>query len=361
MAPADLGGAGEERQESSPSQGSLGIDVGHTGAPGVPLLRRGGVRTIHKAILNRVWPLGRQKPRPPPSDGFWLDDDQVVTCASVLLFGVLTEEAAAAVWVTHHTYLATDLQLLGQGEEVSEELQELRLWLRQTPHLVAYVVTQVWGAHWVCLAVDAASADRPVEVAVYDSKQEVCTADVRDSAHTAARAVFEMKYPDREFPGAAPYVMHVPLEDRQDPRHADCGFHVALFIAEDATRRRQSEADRRGRREAQLAPLHNCARSARLLRRWMQTHADLFFRPHSSSAGSALDRERCRAAFKELQHWAPGSGGAALAGEDLVFGPEDQVDDRLCECRPSVTCVAVPVAVAALLLLILFFALHGRR
>lgn len=356
MAPPEQTSIDEELHEAGPSQASLGIDTCQTGTPAVPLLRRSGVRTLHKAILNRVWPLGRRQPRPPPSDSFWLDDDQVVTCASVLLYGALSEEASACVWVTHFTYLVTDLQLLGQGDESSEELQELRLWLRQTPRLVAYVVTQVWGAHWVCLAVDAPTPDRFVEVAVYDSKQEVRVDDVTDNVCTAARVVFEMKYPEHVFPGAVPRLIHVPLEDRQDPQHADCGFHVALFIAEDATRRRKLEVHCRVQKEAQLEPLHNCAWSAWTLRRWMQTHADFFCRPHSSSFAGALDREKCRAAFQELQQSAHHTSNTPA--QPYVQCEADEAHDQPCNCPQLASRIMAIAGLVLLVVLIIFLAMR---
>jgi hypothetical protein len=243
----------------------------------------------------------------PPIDGGSLDDEQVVTCANVLLYAALSPPAAQGLWVTD----LQDLHTKMQGVIEASALEDLRSWLRQQNVLV-YVVACVnrygriqtqGGGHWICYAIDTPSPPRRCTVTVYDPHGEehvnlddLSEGTVAMAGTQAAHFISSLKYESSSVPRVDLVAMRVNTRDLQNDYSADCGFHCALFILKDAVGR-SKRRDVALRRE--LARLRTCATSARELRGWLVKHASGFNQP-CRSFGTPPDRKRATAALRDL-------------------------------------------------------------
>jgi len=242
--------------------------------------------TFEMAQPYRVGPLGEQSASF-PGDGM-LTDEQVVTCASVLLYATFGESSSSLnAWVTDLLHLRV---LMASG--CPEDLQS---WLRRR-NVTVYVVActghcgfvDEGGGHWICFAISS-NSPQDCNVMVYDSNGP-------DSLH------YSWGFIRAEVVEASKWISNVKFETEPTPRvrlapiaredfqrgGADCGFHVALFIAGEAaaaaaiaSQEESSAGDRsdQDREEAlpskvcrQLAQLHNCPVSARVLREWLRLH-----------------------------------------------------------------------------------------
>lgn len=227
-----------------------------------------------------------------------LTDEQVVTCASVLLYAMLSESAALDVWVTD---LVT-LRLLVESAE-SDCPADLQRWLRGrdvTVYVVAclgpYGFVHEGDGHFICLAFDTPSAEH-CKVRIYDSKGfdsiswrwSSMRAEITDACRWVCRTKYDADPPPRA------EIVPVALEDMQLD-NASCGYHVALFVAQDVAERSLSKT----KAQERLAQLRNCPSNAGALREWMEQHSKWFGQQARSLGSPEPDRMASAAALEEL-------------------------------------------------------------
>lgn len=251
-----------------------------------------GQAVLKAAFPYRMWPLGEQ--RASSSDGGMLSDEQVVACASVLLFSMLDETDTLNTWVTD---LIT-LRLLRDGDCPSDLLS----WL-QSRNVTVYVVAclgpygfvQEGDGHWICFSVETPSSTE-CKVKIYDSKGFESINwrwnQMRSEICEASKWISKMKFDSDPVPRAE--IVTVRTDDIQED-NANCGFHVGLFIAQDAALRVLSDSESLDR----VARLRNCPSTVQVLRDWLEEHTAGFGVP-SVSFGDPPDRLAARNAFETL-------------------------------------------------------------
>lgn len=241
----------------------------------------------------RVWPLGQQ-PAVRPDEGM-LNDEQVLTCASVLLYAMLSEAIASNVWVTDLANLQS-LRESGCPDDLKKWLQESNVTVYVIACLGPYGFVNEGDGHWICLSIVSPSPET-CTVIVYDSRGydsiywrwDSLKAEVAETTQWISKAKFE----------SAPTTTRARLEpvhlDDVQSDNINCGFHVALFIASDVARRESDGVEYLKR----FAWLRNCPSNAEVLRRWMEQYAFWFDEPNHNW-GAPPDKAAATLALEQL-------------------------------------------------------------